>query len=305
MIKAVAAASAIFAMTTTTALDAAVPLLQPIPYGSAMLRHYQGLPTIELRGRNGSIEVTPLPMDHGCVNFGITVFNRSDHAADIDLSDVSAFVGDAPAVVLSVVELQKRSDKRAFWTSVAVAAVNGLAAGVVAASSSHTTIRTSGPHGTHVTRISYHDGSNSANAALISANGIAAAGSIQEKGARDSAQIGDEVIALSTVDPGDAYGGRVVIDKIKGPLPQTIMLSVTWNGEIYASKWQLVPEGTPAPVFSAAPTAENAAPAPEAKRVQPAVLVVPKNSPTPAKAIKPVVARPKQYPHDDTVQVAM
>jgi len=250
--------------------------------------------------------VTPLPMDHGCVNFGITVFNHSDRPAEIGLGDVTAFVGDAPADVLTVAELQKRANNRAFWTSMAVAAVGGLAAGVVAASTSHTTIRTSSPHGARVTRISYHDGSNAANAAMISASSVAAASSIQEKGARDGARMGDEILGLSTVDPGDVYGGRVVIDKIKGPLPQTILLSVTWNGEVYASKWQLVPDGTPAPVFSAAPTAEAAISAPETARVQPALLVVKADRAAATKAIKPVAAaRPKQYPHDDTVQVPM
>jgi hypothetical protein len=296
MIRTITAASALFAMTTTTTLEAAVPLLQPLPYGSAILRHYQGKPSIELRGRNGSIEVTPLPMDHGCINFGIVVFNNSGRAADIDLSNVTVLVGDAPATILTVSDLQKRANNRAFWSAMAVAAVSGLAAGVVAASSSHTTIRTSGAHGSQVTKIRYNDGSNTANAALISASGVAAAASIQDKAAR--ARFDDEILGLTTVDPGDAYGGRVVVDKIKNPLPQTIMMSVEWNGEVYASKWQLVPEGTPEPFFSNAPVVE-AAIAPRSAKIEAAIMTIPA-------AAKPVAAtRPKQYPHDDTIQVPM
>ena len=102
MIRTITAASAIFALTASTALDAAAPLLQPLPYGSAMLRHYQGLPTVAVKGRNGAVEIAPLAMDHGCVNFGVTVFNNSGHSADIDLSAVTVFVGDAPAEVLTV-----------------------------------------------------------------------------------------------------------------------------------------------------------------------------------------------------------
>jgi hypothetical protein len=305
MIKVIAAASAMFAITATTTLEAAVPLLQPVPYGSAVLRHHQGQPSIELHGRHGAIEVTPLPMDHGCVNFGITVFNRSDRAADIDLANVTAFVGDAPAEILTVAALQKRANNRAFWTSMAVAAMSGLAAGMVAASTSHTTIRTSGPYGMHTTKIRYHDGANSANATMIGASGVAAAGSIQDKGAREAAQMGDEILGLTTVDPGDAYGGRVVIDKIKGPLPQTIMLSVEWNGEVYASKWQLVPEGTPAPAFSAAPVADMPS-VPQPAKLEPALLTVERQGPVAATSIRPIAAKqPQQYPHDDTVQVPM
>lgn len=305
MIKAIAAASAIFAMTATATLEAAVPLLQPVPYGTAILRHHQGQPTIELRGRNGAIEVTPLAMDHGCVNFGITVFNRSNRASDIDLSDVSVSVGEAPAHIFTVNELQKRANHRAFWTSMAVAAVSGVAAGVVAASSSHATIRSSGPYGTRVSRITYHDGYNSANAAIIGASGAAAAGSIQANGRRDAAQIGDEILALTTVDPGDAYGGRVVIDKIKAPLPQAITVRVEWNGDAYVSKWQLVPEGTPAPLFGEAPVEAVAEPAASA-RIQRAILMEGPKPQAMPEHVRPVTAtRPKQYPQDDTVQVPM
>jgi len=305
MIKAITAASAIFALTATTALNAAAPLLQPVPYGSAILRHYQGQPSVVIKGRGGTVEIAPLAMDHGCVNFGVTVFNNSSRPADIDLGDVTVFVGDAPAEILTTNMLQKRAEKRAFWTSMAVAALGGIGAGLAATSSSHTTIRSSGPHGTHVTRISYHDGSNGANAALISATGVAAGASIQENGRRQAAQIGDEILGLTTVDPGDAYGGRVVIDKIKAPLPQTILVSVKWNGELYTSKWQLAPEGTPAPLFSEAPAVEATTVSPPAQ-IRPAVLVEERREPAAAQPIRPVPAsRPKQYPHDDTVQTPM
>ena len=301
MIKVITAASALFALTTATTLEAAVPLLQPLPYGSAMLRHYQGKPSIELRGRNGSIEITPLPMDHGCINFGVVVFNNSNRAAEIDLGNVTAFVGEARADVLTVSDLQKRANNRAFWSTMAIAAVGGLAAGVVAASSSHTTIRTSGAHGNQVTKIRYDDGSNSANAALIGASGVAAAASIQEKAARMQARFSDEILGRTTVDPGDAYGGRVVIDKVKGQLPQTVMLSVEWNGEFYTSKWQLAPEGTPEPFFGNAPVAEAVA-APRSARIESAIVT----APAAVNPVRPVAAaRPKQYPHDDTVQVPM
>lgn len=304
MIKTISAASAIFAMTATTALDAAVPLLQPVPYGNATLRHYQGRPSVAIRGQAGAVEIAPLAMDHGCVNFGVTVFNSSGHPADISLDDVTVFVGNAPAEILTVDALQKRADKRAFWTSMAVAAIGGIGAGLAAANSTHTAIRSSGPYGTHVTRVTYHDGSNSANAAMIGAATIGAAGSIQEKGRREAAAASDEILGLTTVDPGDAYSGRVVIDKIKAPLPQTIMVSVKWNGEVYASKWQLVPDGTPAPVFSQA-SAVEAAIIP-VQPIQPAVLEQRFRPTTPITPVRPVsAARPTQYPHDDTVQVPM
>lgn len=306
--KTIPAAVAIFALTATTALDAAAPVLQPVPYGNETLRHAQGQPTIEVRGRNGTIQITPLPMDHGCVNFGLIAFNHSNRPANIDLANVTIFVGDAPATVLTVHDLQKRADKRAFWTSVAIAAVGGVAAGVAAASSSHATVRTHTPRGSYVSRVSYRDGSSSLNGAIIAGGTAAAVGSVQEKADRIRAAIGDEILQLTTIDPGDAYGGRVVIDKIKAPPPQTIMMSVEWNGEVYTTKWQLVPEGTPAPAFTTL-VAASAIPAPIAStqpvgRVEPAVLRVETQTQGPLKPLQ-AATPPQLYPHDDTVQIPM
>jgi hypothetical protein len=307
MIKALPAAVALLALTATTTVEAADPVLQPVPFGSATLRHTQGAPTVEVRGRSGMVQVTPLPMDHGCISFGIVVFNRGGRPADIDLNNVTAFVGDAPADVLTLTELQKRANKRAFWTSMAVAAAGGLAAGIAAASTSHTTIHTSTAHGSAVTRINYHDGA--ANSAILSGATIGVATSVQQHGKQVAASLGDDILGLTTVDPGDAYGGRVVIDKIKQPLPQTVTLSVAWNGEVYASRWQLVAAGTPAPAFAAAPdTASAPSMSPSAtptSRPEPALLTMERADASirPVKAAVP--ARPKAYPHDDTVQVPM
>lgn len=307
MFKASPAVMALLAMTATTTVEAAAPILQPIPFGSATLRHSQGAPTVEVRGRGGMIQVTPLPMDHGSISFGVVVFNQGGRPADIELSNVTVFVGDTPAGVLSLAELQKKANSRAFWTSVAVAAAGGLAAGIAAASSSHTTIRTSTAHGSSVTRINYHDGA--ANSALLSGATIGAATSVQRHGKQVAASLGDDILGLTTVDPGDSYGGRVVVDKIKQPLPQTITLSVAWNGEVYATKWQLVPAGTPAPAFPvalgpiAAPSM-SLLPAPAAK-LEPALLTAERREAT-VKQVKAIVpARPKAYPQDDTVQVPM
>jgi hypothetical protein len=307
MIKALPAIAALLALTATTSLEAAAPVLQPVPFGSGTLRYTQGAPTIEVRGRNGVVQVTPLPMDHGCISFGVVVFNHGGRPADIDLGNVTAFVGDAPADVLTLTELQKRSDKRAFWTSMAVAAAGGLAAGIVAASSSHTTIRTSTAHGSAVTRVYYHDGA--ANGALLTGATVAAATSVQQHGQQRAVALSDDILGLTTVDPGDAYGGRVVIDKIKQPLPQTVTLSVAWNGEVYATRWQLAPAGAPAPAFAAATDAMPAPSAsvagPPAAHLETALFTV-STADAQAKPVKAAApARPKAYPQDDTVQVPM
>ncbi len=69
---------------------------------------------------------------------------------------------------------------------------------------------------------------------------------------RTIADLGDSAVQTSTIDPGQTYGGKIVLAKIKtGSLPQQVTLTVNWNGESYPFSFQLARAGTPAPVFTA------------------------------------------------------
>src|SRR6187402_955380 len=161
------AAAVMIALTMSAAAEAERSVMQPVQYGYETLRYEQNVPVLELRGAGGVVQITPLPMDHGCPTFGIIVFNDSNRPADIDIADVTAMIGAERGTVLTATELQKRASNRAFWTSMAIAAVSGLAAGVAAASTAHTTVRTHTSHGTYVSKVGYHSGANAANGALI------------------------------------------------------------------------------------------------------------------------------------------
>ena len=308
MSRRTAAAMAIFAMTASATVQAAAPVVQPIRYGHETLRYLQGQPTLDVRGKNGAVQITPLPMDHGCLTFGIIVFNNSNRASDIGIHDVRATIGDQPGVILTTQQLQHRAGNRAFWTSVAIAAVAGVAAGVASASESHYTAHTRTPHGSYVTRASYHSANDAVNGAIIAGGGAAAVSSVQQKLDRTRAEIDEEMLQLTTVEPGDNYGGRIVIDKFTAQLPQPISLTVSWNGENYTTRWQVAPAGTPAPVFAtaveAATATETAQPGPA--RLEPAVLVPERNA---AELLRPATTiyatRPHHHPEDDTVEVPM
>jgi hypothetical protein len=307
MLRGKAAATAILAMTATATVQAAAPVVQPIQYGRETVRYVQGQPTLDVRGKSGVVQITPLPMDHGCVTFGIVVFNDSGRAADIDIRDVTATIGDRPGVVLTAQQLQSRAGNRAFWTSVAIAAVAGVAAGVASANNSHYTVRTRTPHGSYVSKASYHSASDAVNGAIIAGGGAAAIGTVQQKLDATRAEIGENVLQLTTVEPGDSYGGRVVIDKLKGQLPQTINLTVAWNGENYTTRWQVAPHGTPTPVYTTPAEASAEVEATSRQgRIEPAVVRVEHGAdqrPKPVAAV--ATTRPKRYPQDDTVQVPM
>lgn len=306
MLRGKAAATAILTMTATAAVQATPPMIQPIQYGREILRYAQGQPTLDVRGRNGIVQISPLPLDHGCLTFGVVVFNTSNRASDFGPSGVTVTIGDQPGVVLTARQLQHRAGNRAFWTSIAIAAVAGVAAGVASANNSHYTARTYTPRGTYVTKARYRSGASAVDSAIIAGSGAAAIGSVQARLDATRAEIGEDVLQLTTVEPGDSYGGRVVIDKFEGTLPQTISLTVSWNGESYTTRWQVAPQGTPAPPFVSAPAAADMDGAPPATAITPAVLRVEHDVIEPREAVIKVVARrPKHYPQDDTVEVPM
>jgi hypothetical protein len=69
---------------------------------------------------------------------------------------------------------------------------------------------------------------------------------------RTLADLGEEVIQLTTVDPGESYAGRIVLAKLKSTaLPTQVHLTINWNGEAYPFTFQIARPGTAAPTFAA------------------------------------------------------
>ncbi len=137
------------------------------------------------------------------------------------------------------------------WASIAVAVAGGVAAG--AAASQRDTYQGTMVT-THGTYQSYWSGPSSAGqiqaAALAAGTGYGFV-SINNQLDNTLQALGEEVIQLTTVDPGRSYAGRVVIDKIRPKtLPAQVSLSITWNGETYPFTFQIAKPGTPAPVFT-------------------------------------------------------
>lgn len=133
--------------------------------------------------------------------------------------------------------LESAAKNRALSSQIGVAMLAGVAAAAVA--SAHTTdtyrsrLRT--PHGTHSWVSSYRDNSIGTIGAIaaVGAGGVGIA-SIQQRLDATLAEIGDRVVQRTTIDPAESYGGRVILEKIKGKgSPRDVRLAIQWNGEVY------------------------------------------------------------------------
>ncbi|MBV1690287.1 hypothetical protein KRR38_22030 [Novosphingobium sp. G106] len=227
--------------------------LQPVQIGQESLRYKKGVPTVDLELKDGVVQVTPLELDHGSLSFGIAVYNDSWRTVDFGVENIRVSYEGAPLQVFTREDLQKKAKSRALWTSLAVAAVGGVAAGLAASQQDNYRVRTVTPGG-RVYR-SYYSAPSAAGqfqAAAISAGTGVSIGRIQDKLDQTLANLRDEIVQRSTVDPGESYAGRIVVAKVTpATLPARVELALTWNGETYPFAFQIARPGTPAPAFAA------------------------------------------------------
>jgi hypothetical protein len=88
--------------------------------------------------------------------------------------------------------------------------------------------------------------------AIVAGTGVGIA-SIQNKLDNTLDRLGDEIVQLSTVDPGASYGGKIIFQKVPfKKLPGRAEMVVDWNGHQYHLQFQIAKPGTPAPPFKPA-----------------------------------------------------
>lgn len=273
-------------------LAAAAPVIQPVQLGAETVRFVQGVPTLDLQTPTGAVQMTPLGFDHGGLTFGVAVFNGSDHPSNIGVENVSVVSGDQQMVVFTAQQLQSKAKNRAMWTAIALGVAGGLATAASASNRSHYNAVTSTPWGTVVTHASYRSTSDDLQTAALAAGTAASLVAVQHRLDHTMEEIGSGVVQTTTVAPGDSYGGRIALDKLKayqGKEPVRVMVTVDWNGTKYPFQWQVAKAGTPTPVFAALTPVAPAAPSQAIPVAVPGAAMAPLALPTPA-AIKPAPA---------------
>ncbi len=229
-------------------------LLQPVPVGMETVRFQQGVPTIDLQKPDGVVQLTPLPMDHGSLAFSVAVYNDGKLPANVDVTSFDVSAGQQKIAVLSREQLESKAKNRAMWASIAVAAAGGIAAAAAANQRDTYTHTLYTPRATY--RSVYSAPSQAgqvAAAASIAGAGVGIA-AIQSQLDQTRQALGDSTVQMTTVDPGDSYAGRIVLEKIKSKvLPLRVAITVNWNGRAYSFAFQMVKKGTPQPVFAMTP----------------------------------------------------
>jgi hypothetical protein len=229
--------------------------------GAEGARFVKGVPTLELPLKYGAVQVRPLGFDHNDTVFAVAVFNAGAEPANIALEDMHATLNDQPIRIWTGQDLARQAKNRAMWAQLGIAflTVAGSAAAASQRDYYHSTFST--PHGVYSFSSSYPSVSGQLLANSIAANGALSMAFVQQRLDMALANIDENVVQRTTVDPGMAYGAIVVVDKVDyGKAPLELRLAIDWNGERYPFAFLLTKSGQPAPAEYASMLAENTRP---------------------------------------------
>lgn len=253
MKKRIMACSAGVMLACAIPVSAAPPVTQPVQVGAETVRFDRGLPTVTLKKQKGAVQLRPRAIDHGSIAFDIAIYNNSEIPQNFDVANVEAAVGVTKLRPFTLVELEKKAKNRAMWTQIGVAVLAGAAAASAASMQDTYTSTLYTPYG-GVYR-GYYTRPSAAGQVLAAGaivGGVATSMSIEEQLQRTLEGMQNNVIQITTINPGDSYAGMIVLEKAKkAALPQRFDIVVHWNGEDYPFALQLAKAGTPMPVFNA------------------------------------------------------
>ncbi len=224
--------------------------LYALPSSGATASYERGIATVQIIRPNGIVQLTPLGLDHGGMTFLVTAFNNTDRPINFDLSNIQASAGGQSIRAISVDELIRKAKNRAFWKSVGIGILGGLAAG--AASSRTNTYYSSytSRYGTSFTMVRYPSFAGQLESNQITGETVYALSAIEGQLTRTREMLSDQIVQTTTLQPGDSYAGRVVLSKVNGALPRNIEINLDWNGESYSFALRLQDDdATPPPLI--------------------------------------------------------
>lgn len=213
--------------------------IRPLADARANVRYYKGIATVDREGGSAAVQVTPLGMDHGRLTFAVSVLNLSQAPDNFGIENVTATVGDQPVPVLSRDRLDHMASNRAHWKQFGLAMVGGLASAAAANSTDTYHATTYTPYGTYETTMTAPSIGGQIAAANTSSATAYAIASVQARLDATRDALDNEILQTTTVMPQDSYAARFVIEKVKGNLPQTVHLVMTFAGDQYSFDFQV------------------------------------------------------------------
>jgi hypothetical protein len=220
----------------------------PLASANQNVTYDHGAPVVMSKKENGAVRVAPTSTAfQGRMSLGVVAFNDGKANANLGTENVQVFTaGGVPVRIFTYEQLAREAKTAAAWQAFAVA-LSGAANAYAA--SQPTTVNTYGSvYGSRGGSASYAATTtvyNPANAALAnSINQAQTSRSISYIGATlDStlAGLGSSILRTTTIEPGNAFGGNVVIDKpkfAKGE-EQALRVVVTFDGEEHEFKFSV------------------------------------------------------------------
>lgn len=229
--------------------------------GDEGARYLKGALTIDLQQHRGAAQVRFLGFDHSSPMFAVGFFNASSEPANIDLEDLHVSVNGAPVTVFSAEDLKRKAKNRAMWKSIGLALVGAIGSASAASQRNSYSGSVIGPYGSYSFYGSYPSLAGQLRANQISSDTAFGMAAIQQRLDVTISGIGNNVIQRTTIDPGMAYGGLLVADKLDyGRAPLDVRLELDWNGERYDFGYLFLKPRQAVPEQYASILADNAKP---------------------------------------------
>lgn len=235
----------------SSTVAAAKDYVQPVQVGQETVRWNQGEWLLDQQRATGGVQLRHVGWDHGYMAFEVVMLNATSAPINFDISSIRA---EGPAGVIPLVSAQEmvtKAKNRAKTAMFLTALAGGLAAASAANDRNHYRATTFTPHGTYTTFVDAPNPNAGANAALISAGTAGSIVLMQKRLDETRAQLKNDAVQLTTVDPGQTYGGLIYLERFPKKAPTAVKLFVKIGDEEYPFAIRFANKNDPAPAFRA------------------------------------------------------
>lgn|SRR5690606_25199058 len=219
--------------------------IMPIDTGTARVTYENGKPTTDLELEGGAVKITPLGVAaNGRLSFAVAGYNKLGAPSNFGSENFTANVGGVQLKVYTYAQLEKEAKTAATWAAVAVA-LSGAASVYAANNNAYRTTNTTlyTPKGLYTAHSRTYDPTaaaiGTAAATAATAGGIYLIGKELDQTLE---RLGGTILQTTTIEPGEAYGGQIVVAKPKKSAPYEVDVVAHWNGEDYLFRFKVEAE---------------------------------------------------------------
>lgn len=250
------------AFLTVSTTAAAKPFdIHGLIIGNEGARYVKGVPTLDLQQRLGAVQLRSFGFLNNRPMFAIAFYNAGQEPVNIGPENIHVSSNGQPLTVFSVEEIERQAKNDAFWQKFALSMAGGFGAAAAANQRSTYSGTLNSPYGTYRYHASYPSLYGQLQADRINTDTAWGIAAIQYQLDATLERLNDHVVQRTTIDPGQSYAGRIVLDKLKrGDPPFDLRFDVDWNGERYSFAYVLQKPGRTVPAQYAGMLAANAKP---------------------------------------------